>query len=280
MQVAFIATNFNNSRYTASYVQSLCKVTGFDGPIIVIDNDSKPEEQTILRELDAEHTNLHVIFNDVNVGYFKGLNAGLAYMKDNFPECAFAVVGNNDLEFDQHFVERLFALPADLIAKYPVLAPQMIDIDGNQQNPSVVAEISSFRNRVYDLYYTHFVMAKLISRAAVSLARLTSRSDREHFEVRAEIKQGHGACYILTPTFFEHFDQLWSPTFLMHEEWFLSRQLEEKGFRMLYEPSLVLTHDEHSSVGTLPSKKLWSFAQESHKFMRAYVAGYDSQVEN
>jgi GT2 family glycosyltransferase len=101
--------------------------------------------------------------------------------------------------------------------------------------------------------------------------RFTDRKDEQQHAVAQEIRQGYGACYILTPKFFEHFDELWAPTFLMYEEFFLAKQLEDKGFKTYYEPRIMVTHHCHASTGTLPGKFRWQLSKQAHKEYRKYV---------
>ena len=107
------------------------------------------------------------------------------------------------------------------------------------------------------------------------VARLTSsftdRSDEKQFDTAQEIYQGYGAMYILGPCFFKNFQSLWSPTFLMYEEFFLSKQLMDKGFKIYYEPTISLTHLMHASTDNLPGKVKWRFSKLAHAEYRKYI---------
>ena len=96
----------------------------------------------------------------------------------------------------------------------------------------------------------------LIGYLSNATKKITDRDDEEQFEVAQTIYQGYGACYILGPLFFENFDLLWAPTFLMGEKnFFLSKQLEKKGMKVYYEPSIKVNHHDHATMSKLPSKK-------------------------
>jgi GT2 family glycosyltransferase len=64
---------------------------------------------------------------------------------------------------------------------------------------------------------------------------------------------------------------LWAPTFLMYEEFFLSKQLADKGYKIFYEPSIKVIHLTHATTNNLPSKTKWLIARDSHKIYRKYV---------
>ena len=43
----------------------------------------------------------------------------------------------------------------------------------------------------------------------------------------------------------------------MGEEYFLSKQLSDKGLHTYYEPSIKVTHHCHSAIDKIPSRKIW-----------------------
>jgi GT2 family glycosyltransferase len=176
-------------------------------------------------------------------------------------------VGNNDVLFPNDFYQRLIQ-NKNLFFKYPVISPDIITTDGFHQNPHVIKKISKFREIIYDLYHSNYQVAKIILMIASLSKKITSRRDILFYDHPREIYQGYGACYILTPLFFKNFKQLDSPTFLMYEEYFLSLQLKNKGFKIYYEPSISLKHLMHATTNKLPGKLKWQFSRESHKLHR------------
>ena len=111
----------------------------------------------------------------------------------------------------------------------------------------------------------------MISRLTKSFS---SRGDERQYKYAQEVYQGYGAMYILGPLFFENFEKLWAPTFLMYEEFFLSKQLSDKGFKIYYEPSIKLTHLMHASTDMLPSRQKWEFSRTSHNMYRKFVSTF------
>lgn len=270
MKVYFVVTNYNNSSFTVELYKSLCKAyneTEFS--LIVSDNNSSIEHKKILENLQSEN-NCFVLFNELNVGYFEGLNIGIRYARKNLGNADYYVIGNNDLVFPADFGKQLSSCE-DVLQKYPVVSPNIRMLDGTPQNPHVISAISKKREFVYDLYHSSYIMAGLIVRLAKLTHKFTDRKDEQQHAVAQEIYQGYGACYILTPQFFEHFNELWAPTFLMYEEFFLSKQLEQKGFKTYYEPRIRVTHHCHASTGTLPGKYRWQLCRDAHKEYRKYV---------
>jgi len=271
VSVCFIVTNYNNSDFTAGMVNSIAACSFDSYRVVIVDNNSSHSERKKLEALKREFPDIvFPIFNGQNVGYFPGLNIGIAFARKELPQVTFYVVGNNDLIFPADFGGQLKQCKSDF-DKYPVISPNIVMLDGSPQNPHVISHISKAREFVYDLYHLSYLMAKLIIKIARLTSRFTDRKDEQQSDVAQEIYQGYGACYILGPLFFEHFDELWAPTFLMYEEFFLSRQLEIKGFKIYYEPMIKVQHHCHASTILLPGYNKWLLSKAAHKEYRKYV---------
>lgn len=273
MKIAYVCTNFNNSYFTVEAVRSL--VTSAAGAhelrVIVVDNQSQPAQIEPLRELAAQFpAAVELLLNEHNVGYFPGLNVGIRHLRANYPDFEHAVIGNNDLLFPTDFCAR-FERHRGLLDEHAVVSPDIVTLDGEHQNPHVIRSISKTRELVYDLYYANYLLARFILWAARVSRSVTDRRDEHQHHVAQAIYQGHGSCYLIGPKFFQHFADLWAPTFLMGEEFFLSKQLSDKGMQTWYDPAIKLTHCYHGSVGSVPSRLLWSLSRDAHRIYRRYV---------
>ncbi|MBN2612409.1 MAG: glycosyltransferase family 2 protein [Bacteroidales bacterium] len=263
----FVFINYNNYRTTINCVKSIQQIDhhGVASHIIVIDNASQAADFTALSESISEFSNVRIIRSEKNLGYFGGLNLGISEI--NNPEKHFVVIGNNDLLYHQEFIQSALN-KKEIFESYPVISPNIITLDGTHQNPHVINKISRFRQMIYDLYFSNYLFANLIIRMVKLSGKLTSRKDNGQSEIAQPIFLGHGSCYLLGPLFFDHFKELWAPTFLFDEELFLSKQLEQKGMKIFYEPSIKVTHCMHTSVDKIPAKAKWKLAREAHKISR------------
>lgn len=270
-KIGFVFTNFNNAGYTINAIKSLQNESNDDRiQIVIVDNNSEENDITKLKSFTENAFNVDAIFSFQNVGYFKGLNIGIKHLRQNYPQINCMIVGNNDVLFPANFYKSIFD-KKNVILQYPVVSPDIVTSDGFHQNPHVIEGISKTRELIYDLYHLSYIFARVIIKLAKVTNKYTRRKDEDNYENSGEIYQGYGACYILTPKFFEIFEELHSPTFLMYEEYFLSRQLSEKGFKIFYEPSISLTHLMHASTDKLPGKLKWKFSKQSHKEYRKYI---------
>jgi GT2 family glycosyltransferase len=276
MTLAYIFTNYNNSNFTNSVVKSIASQISItvNTLVVIVDNCSNEEDKISLTQIANEFSIIKLIFNSENIGYFKGLNVGLKYIKENHPEINYCIVGNNDLEFPQTFTDQLLK-SLKLFKHYPVISPDIITYDGEHQNPHVLNKISKLRGLIFDLYYTNYNLSKLILMLSKILKKFTDRNDEKYHNIPSEIYQGHGSCYILGPLFLNNFEELFAPTFLMSEEFFLAYQLKLKGYRIYYTPLIKVTHFGHASLKNVPSKYIWKISRESHKIYKKYLNLYN-----
>jgi GT2 family glycosyltransferase len=270
MKVGFILTNYNNSSYSRNAIKSIFSCNKWnDVRVVIVDNKSQECDIESLKSIKIDYPDINLIFNDVNLGYFKGLNVGIEFLRNNYPEINHIVIGNNDLVFPEDFIVTIQA-NADIFKLYPVISPDIITLDGIHQNPHVIFGISKIREFVWDLYYRKFIYAIIINYIAKKTRFITERKDYKEFKVARPITQGYGACYILGSVFFENFDNLWSPTFLMGEEFFLSQQLKNKKLQIYYEPKFKVQHYDHATMGKLSSKALWEITKDYHEIYKQY----------
>jgi len=271
MQVAFVVVNYNNTKYTKDLIESIVAMQGYTNQrVIIVDNDSCSEEKQLLKDLPSIYNNIDIIYSETNVGYFPGLNIGLSELSKSGHDYDAIIIGNNDLIFPKQFLTNLYH-KEELLNRYSVIAPDIVDLDGNHQNPHVVGRVSEFRERVYDLYYSNFHLANLITKVASLTKRVSDRSDEEQFEKPQEIYQGFGACYILGKAFMHKYGQLNMPCFMYHEELFLAHQLELGGEKVWYEPSIMVKHVGKASTGSMQSLWRWRVARDAHVEYRKII---------
>ena len=270
MEIAFICTNYNNSNLTIDCIESLLQNKDINFKFFVVDNDSSEDQKNILLHEYQQNTNVKLIMSYENIGYFGGLNLGLKEsLKEDFD---LRIFGNNDLIFNSSLKRELLSTK-NLWNKYPIISPYIETLDGHPQNPHVVKRIGLAREIIYSIYHANYFLSKIILRLSKLTRRLTKRKDEENnFDKEMEIWQGYGACYIMTNLFLDQVStELWSPTFLMFEEFFLSHQINQKGYNIIYTPRINVKHITHATMGNVPSKQKWKFSQESFKIYRKHV---------
>lgn len=275
MVIGVVTVNYNNANLTRNLIESLAQ-RGNAGnlDLVVVDNASEEEDQKRLQEVQKNYSWVKVVMSNENVGYFSGLNIGIEILRKQTKPVDTIIICNNDIEFPAEFLQTLESLAADTLSKFPVISPSIVTPTGDHQNPHVVSHIGKLRYLVWRIYYSNYTLARIIHGLAIATKRYTARRDCEQFHTGQVIDQGYGACYILTPMFFQHYDKLWAPTFLMGEEFFLSRQVRAVGSSVYYDPRIRVTHLDHGSVGVLPRKKVWKISSEAFKIYLMYKKKY------
>jgi GT2 family glycosyltransferase len=270
MKIGYVCTNYNNSADTREAVRSLLRNGGDEYRIAVVDNHSDSKNVEALKSMASEFQHVELLLSKENVGYFKGLNIGIRHLRASQPDIHLMVVGNNDLVFPTDFGESIRRNMGTL-EKYAVVSPDIVTLDGVHQNPHVISKIGKFREFIYNLYYANYYAAIAIRQLAKLTRSFTDRADETQHDVAQEIYQGYGACYMLGPVFFRHFEELWAASFLMHEEYFMSKQLSDKGMSVYYEPSIKVQHRCHGAMATITGRKAWEAARAAQKIYRQHV---------
>jgi GT2 family glycosyltransferase len=280
LKIGFTFTNYNNSHLSIQAAQSIAANHGdCEYDIVLVDNASTESEREILGAEGALPERCSVLWSASNTGYFGGLNLGMAALFEGAPCYDAVVIGNNDLVFGPDFFEGL-QRRSDLLARYPVVSPDVVTLDHEHQNPHVIGDISRIREIVWDLYFSDFKLAQLIGWASRKASSLFGRRDHRHHADEGPIYQGYGACYIMTPRFFREYGRLWSPGFVMGEEFYLARQLAARGEQMYYVPDIVVRHHDHATVSKLSSRRLWETTRQYHRIYRFFISPYRLSMDN
>lgn len=277
MNFVFIAVNYNGAAHTENYLQSLQEMTLPNGDkleAIIVDNKSADEDLEKVQTSVARRPFARLIAQDHNPGYFRGLNAGIESCPKN-DDTSF-IVGNNDLKFATDFLVNLKEIPYE--KDVLVIAPNITTLSGRRQNPHVVKKVPTselVKTRIYFSNYYIGQTARLINQALASwihkMRPISSHQTHAPEPGRMKIKRGIGACYVLTPHFFHHYQRLDDRVFLWGEEALLSHQVESVGGCTLYDPSIKITHCESASVRFIQKRERYEIVKASYKIYKPYL---------
>lgn len=269
MKIVFIATNYNNSHYTVKMVDSIFKNINHELCVVIIDNASNEEDVKNLEAISTKDPRVNIVKLAANVGYFGGLNEGLKYARSKNPKFEWVVVGNNDLEFPNDFCDKIDKLSGKL-NEYPVISPDVVTLDGLHQNPHVINGISITRRLIYKMYFTNYYSGLALYAIASWLGPVVRRSDMNHWKTAQNIEQGHGSCYVLSPKFFQFYNSLWCPTFMMSEEYFLSIQLKKNLQKIFYTPEISVLHHMHGALNAIPRRRRWEMEKNAYLISKRF----------
>lgn len=260
--INFICVNFNNSNYTKKMCESLRLQSrrGLDFVIScsIVDNSTNDEDSKEIEVFSKKYSWIDYIRAPTNLGYFGGLNYGLSMAASVDPD--FVVICNNDLVFDEEFCNKIFRKTYD--ANIFAVCPAVITADGIHQNPHHLKKISWFRLFQFDLFFSNYYMARLMSQF-LRLVRPVKSSPSQPQE-GCEIHIGIGACYVLTSEFLRRFNKLNFPHFLYGEEVYFSDQIHSAGGILWYDPELLVHHAESATLSKIPKRTAYEFARRGY----------------
>src|SRR4030042_2187559 len=106
-KVSIIILNWNGLEDTIECLNSLKKITYPNYKVILVDNGSKGNDARVLREKFGDY--IHLIENDRNYGYAKGVNIGIRYALANSAS-EYILLLNNDTVVAPDFLNQLVKL--------------------------------------------------------------------------------------------------------------------------------------------------------------------------
>ncbi|WP_291569598.1 glycosyltransferase [Clostridium sp. UBA4548] len=267
MKIYFVTVNYNNSKVTEEYIKNINELKASEEVhIVVVDNNSVVEDYKNLENVCKEYSNVKLIRNEKNIGYFAGLNTGLTYVNEMTKENKQVVIGNNDLIFDKDFIEVIenYKLDSDILA----LAPNVVTSDGIFQNPHVISRVSKIRKLFFSIYYSNYYLGTLMMKSYKMFKKETKQTEVTE---EMDIYMGIGAIYVLTNNFFKHYKLLDASVFLWGEEALLGNQIKQVKGRMRYLPNLKVKHLESLTTKKIPNKIKYNQAKKSYPIYKDYL---------
>jgi len=265
-KISFICVNYHNFEYTKKFCQSLSAQNSlevdFKISCMVVDNSSDIEDSSRLLAFCRDYAWVKYIKAVSNLGYFGGLNLGLASVRDDV--CDYVVICNNDLEFDMNFCSHLCL--NEYSKNIFAVCPDVVTADGIHQNPHSLRKISFLRRIQFDLYFSHYYLAQLMSKV-LGLIRPVKSSPVQP-STGCETHLGIGAIYVLTPEFLKKFKKLNFPHFLYGEEAYFSEQIHSAGGILWFDPDLLVRHAESASLSKVPKRTAYEFARSGYPSYR------------
>jgi GT2 family glycosyltransferase len=262
--VLLICVKYDADNETERYLGSIQTLRGLENlQVIVVDNTPN---STLGRTLCA--CNVRVIQAPGNLGYFGGARYGLScYLRDN-PLPPWVIVSNVDLTIDDdHFIERLMHL--NVSPDLGVVAPSIrSNLTGIDQNPFMRTQPSPWRMHAYKwLHRSRFILnAHELTSAAVNRIAakvFTKRKILDGQPPAEKIYAPHGSFLIFSGMYFERGGDLNYPEFLFGEEVYIAEKVRSLQLKILYQPSMVVMHQEHSSTKLLRSRAVAAYIASS-----------------
>ncbi len=253
MTIPIIILNYNTSADCRKCVSFLKQQEGVNTEIILVDNCSKEESLIALRVLAAEQ-GCTLIENKENRGYNAGNNIGLRYAAKKGYE--YALIANPDMEFPQ--TDYLLCLVDKLLqdSSVVVVASDIVGLDGLHQNPM-------FRDG--DWRGCFGWLTSLLKKIKADTYDFIDNYTESHYCSKVS-----GCCFLIRLNFVQSIGYLDENVFLYCEEAILSRQTEQKGFRMYYLADKQVVHAHVKNEKGDPVKRFKHWKRSRLYFIDTY----------
>lgn len=250
-KIVYVILHYITTDDTVKCVESIFekeKKSNFE--IVIVDNNSPNNSGQILKEKYKTNKKIHLIINNENLGFSRGNNVGFKYAKEKL-NADFIVLLNNDVymlqpEFGEKIIDEYKK------SHFAVLGPK-IYLRGNAvcSYPDKLDLLKQLKRQLRDkknLFYFNVVHLRQIYSLLLKIKKIFTKKVVYDTSKRKEDVVLHGCCLIFSNLYIEKFDGLDDRTFLYFEEQLLYLRLKKNNLKSIYNPNLVVFHNEGMST--------------------------------
>lgn len=257
--VTFVILHYMAFDVTVRCIESILdKILYPNYKIVVVDNGSPNNTGEKLKCLYKDNSKIYVLCLESNKGFSAGNNVGYLYAKEQLLS-DYIIMLNNDTEIIQaDFVQKAIACFEE--TSYYVLGPDIINADGEHQNPvsdritRKEAKGYVFRQKIIKKYLLlHKMLHIPLSQMYFQIMEIRKRQNKRTKTIEKDRVQTnarlYGACFVFSPIFLADspyaFEEL---TFMYGEEELLWLRCQSSGWKLLYNPEIQIFHMEGQST--------------------------------
>jgi len=262
--ILVIGVKYRAEREAERYLESLRGLQGEQQlTILVVDNTLGG--RWFPHFTDPRFTTISV---GTNLGYFGGARYGLSWYLRHNPLPDWVIVSNVDLAIpNPRFFDGLEGLAS--IPDLGVVAPRIRSVmTGVDQNPFMTVRPSAKRMHKYKWLFRHWLLLNAYEGLGWLYRRFRGslRSSSSRQAARETIYAPHGSFLMFSRHYFERGGDLHFPEFLFGEEIYVAESVRRLGLRVVYDPSLVVVHQEHRSTKLFKSREIAAYVARSAKY--------------
>lgn len=283
----FIILHYQNIDDTINCVESIKKLKNLNNEnykIIIVDNKSPNNTGQELKEKFEKDDTIDLLLLDKNYGFSKANN--IAYKKaKTYNPTAILVLNNDTLFEDREFLIKLNDI-CKSDKKYDIICPDIINLNGNHQNPLRDKEMTvkkAVKNMIYETIFA-FSM-NIVGFRKILLNKRKSREEqwfKKYYNTKNNINPEDfvpfGAFIIYMNKWLETESVAFvSDTFMYEEEDMLSLYIHKKKYKMIYAENLKVKHLEGQSTqkSNEGEYKIMKFKSKNKaKALRKYIKYY------
>jgi GT2 family glycosyltransferase len=253
MRILLVAVNYNSTEQALSFLKRCIGSKGTNVYVVMVDNSARPSGELASHVEQNSETQFYHAANE-NLGYLNGLGRGVAVGMARWGEFDWTVLCNVDLVLEMSGLK-------DQLARHVsdpsigVVGPSIVSaLSKRDQNPFLVQRPSIERVRAWRFIYRYPWLGMLYQFGS-DLIRQRLSSSYRHAAVNnlRAVYAVHGSIFALSAAFLARAGSLHWPCFLFGEELWFAEKARELGLKVVYDPSIVVQHQEHITTKKLSS---------------------------
>lgn len=240
--ISVITINYNGLVHTLGMLASFQKVTYPNYEIIVVDNASKENPDSLLEQFP----DTVLVKNPINEGFAGGNNRGMEVAKGEY----FFLI-NNDTEVDPEILDALLDRARSDV-KIGLVCPKIL----YHEKPSIIQ-------------YAGFTAINPIT--GRGSGKGYQEKDEGQHQQAEPTQLAHGAAMFLPKRVVEEIGMMAELYFLYYEEMDYCERIKKAGYKIWYEPKSYILHKESMSVGKNSLLKTYYMSRNRWVFLRRNV---------
>jgi hypothetical protein len=261
MHVALICINYRTPERTIKFVNHLLPGIALGMKIFIVDNSSDENHDALKH---WSQSSIHLLNPKTNLGYFGGAQFALDYMDALQTKFDWVIVANNDTELN--IVEILGQLRSEKKPNLAVIAPLIFsELSNKSQNPFLTNRPPRWRMHFYKWIFSNYCTCLTYQLLGLAKALVRSKLDRESQAFPSKIYAAHGAFMIFHSAYFLAGGNFKHPAFLFGEEITVAEFCRIHKLDIVFDPNIQIKHEEHATIGRIPSRKIMNYIRESSK---------------
>jgi len=259
MKIGIVILNYLAYEDTIECVKSIEKQTYQNYEVVIVDNDSSNDSYEVLKKNLKGKPQVTVLKTEENIGFAKGNNFGIAYLKSKDIYNVLAINGDT-IFYQEDYLERLSILTFS--KEVAMIGGQIISRDHHNQNTLPVSlrvkkDLQRNRRTIFLLniiykFHLDTILAKLKQTKTGEKVLYPEIPTEETIRILDPSKEMlHGAALFFTENYLRNYQGFYPETFLYYEEEFLALVCRRLGFKQLYTDALSIYHKEDASSDLL-----------------------------
>lgn len=284
-KIGIVVLNFITYNDTYELIISLKKNNENKNNLIVyiVDNMTELDKYRSLQDkLSILQFNFKIVYlsSVENLGFAKGMNIGINEAKSD--GCTYVICSNNDILYNKKINFNDFI---DIYMKdksIAVIGPKILNPDLINQNPYMIN--SPLNVSLLDKVKQKLIFTNILGKYIFVIRGILKNKINKNSHIQEKLKHSqfiyclHGSFFVLTPIYFDYYQDLDPNTFLYVEELILAERVKNKNLKEYYCNELEVFHKDDSStnemLGENSLKKTIFILNENYNSLKYFMKEY------